>query len=104
MGCEAFWDVRRGFLMGVRKAAYVISKEMEITDAIKFVIWKSPGTTTLGILARLRSYGWTAKDEYLSGQKIGVLLRKMGENGSIRVERRKNSLRYWPTKVQEAPA
>ena len=90
--------------MAVRKAAHVISKDMEITDAIRFIIWKSPGTTTRGILARLRSYGWTAKDEFLSGHKIAALLRKMEERGSIRVERRKSSLRYWPTEIQEAQA
>ena len=90
--------------MAVRKAAHVISKDMEITDAIRFIIWKSPGTTTRGILARLRSYGWTAKDEFLSGYKKAALLRKMEERGSIRVERRKNRLRYWPTEIQEAQA
>lgn len=86
--------------MPVRKAAHVISKDMEITDAIRFVICRSPGTTMKGILARLRSYGWTDKEEYLSGYKIGALLRKMGDNESIRIERRKSGLRFWPAETQ----
>lgn len=90
--------------MPIRQTAHVISKDMEITDAIRFVIWKSPGTTIRGILLRLRSYGWTAKDEYLSGYKIAAILRKMEERGSIRVERRKSGRRYWPTEIQEAQA
>ncbi|MHB1708694.1 MAG: hypothetical protein ACYCT2_04380 [Thermoplasmataceae archaeon] len=90
--------------MAVRHVAHVISRDMDISDAIKFVVCKSPGATTGGILARLRSYGWTGKDEHLSGYKIGRLLQQMGDRGLIKIERRKSGSRFWPAEIQAQEA
>ena len=88
----------------VRQRVDVLDAGIPIEDAIRFVIARSPGCTPPGIMARLRSYGWTPNDVRLTGTMLSSKLLEMEKSGLVKAERwghngtaRKH---YWPA---EAP-
>ena len=87
----------------IRQRIDVLDPGIPIEDAIRFVVRRSPGCTNPGIMARLRSYGWTPNDVRISGSRLSSKLLEMEKSGLVKAEKwghnKTARKHYWPAEV-----
>lgn len=76
-----------------RRIEMKLDPAVSLEEAVRRVLENCPRTTFVGIMARLRSYGWLAENK-AHPMSVVRLLKKMEESGTVHIDRSARRFRY----------
>lgn len=90
-------------MSGRLKRRYLMDPDLQLKDAVIFIIDKSPGCVSRGVARRLYSYGYTSRLDTGFTLEVSKCLRDLAAQGKVVKDERVRESHWWPEGTEVSP-